>query len=209
MDGMFRLTDPERKIALRWVHHGGDHRVARRAHVLLLLADGHTVRTIVAMLFCSFDLIASVRREYRCQGFDAALGTERGIERTPGWWGWLLGWVLKRTPWDFGISRSRWSCESLAKVIRQKLGRQLGRESVRLILVQLGLVWRRPRSRRRSGRSTPSTTRKCVRSSSCRRLAAGPRGRLPRRSADRPKPEDRFPVDASWVPGRGRDTRGQ
>jgi len=60
--------------------------------VLLLLADGHSVRTIVAMLFCSFDLIASVRREYRRQGFDAALGTERSIERTPGWWGWLLGW---------------------------------------------------------------------------------------------------------------------
>jgi len=145
MDGMIRLTDPERKTALRWVHRGGDHRAVRRAHVLLLLADCHSVRTIVAMLFCSFDLIASVRREYRRQGFDAALGTERGVERTPGWWGWLLGWVLKRTPWDFGISRSRWSCESLAKVIRQKVGRQLGRESVRLILVELGLVWRRPR----------------------------------------------------------------
>lgn len=145
MDGMIRLTDSERKVALRWVHQGGDHRVVRRAHVLLLLADGHTVRMIVAMLFCSFDLIASVRREYRSRGLNAALGTARGIERTPGWWGWLLSWVLKRTPWDFGISRSRWSCESLAKVIRQKVGRQLGRESVRVILLQLGLVWRRPR----------------------------------------------------------------
>ena len=85
MDGMIRLTDLERKTALKWVHRGGDHRAVRRAHVLLLLADGHTVRTIVAMLFCSFDLIASVRREYQRQGFDAALGTERSIERTPGW----------------------------------------------------------------------------------------------------------------------------
>jgi len=113
--------------------------------VLLLLADGHTVRMMVAMLFCSFDLIASVRREYKSRGLAAALGTEPVVERTPGWWGWVLGWVLKRTPGDFGIRRSRWSCESLAKVIGQKLGRQLGRESVRLILVQLGLVWRRPR----------------------------------------------------------------
>jgi putative transposase len=145
MDGIIQLKDVERKTALELVHQGGDHRAARRAHVLLLLADGHTVRTIVAMLFCSFDLIASVRRDYKSRGLDAALGTERVAKRMPGWWGWVLSWVLKRTPWDFGISRSRWSCESLAKVIRQKVGRQLGRESVRRILTELELVWRRPR----------------------------------------------------------------
>jgi transposase len=145
MDGIIRLSDRERKLALKCVHGGGDHREVRRAHVLLLLADGHTVRMIVAMLYCSFDLIASVRREYRRGGLEAALGSTRVVQRVPGSWSWLLSWVLQRTPWDFGISRSRWSCESLAKVMRQKLGLQLGRESVRLILLQLGMVWRRPR----------------------------------------------------------------
>lgn len=146
MDGIIRISDCERKTVLRFIQRGhADHRVVRRAHVLLLLADRHSVRTIAAMLFCSFDLIASVRREYQGDGQGAALGTQRAIERIPGWWAWLLCWVTKRTPWDFGISRSRWSCETLAKVIRQKVGVELGRESVRVILLQLGMVWRRPR----------------------------------------------------------------
>jgi transposase len=145
MDGIIRISDRERKTVLRFIQRGHeDHRVVRRAHVLLLLSQDQSVRTIVATLFCSFDLIASVRREYQRGGLAAALGTQRVVERVPGWWAWLLCWVTKRTPWDFGISRSRWSCETLAKVIRQKVEVQLGRESVRVILLQL-MVWRRPR----------------------------------------------------------------
>jgi transposase len=145
MDGIIRLSGCERKTALNFIQRGGDHRVVRRSHVLVLLAEGHPVRTIAALLFCSFDLIASVRREYQHGGLTAALGTQRVIERVPGWWGRLLCWVTKRTPWDFGISRSRWSCETLARVIGAKVGVHLGRERVRVILLQLGLVWRRPR----------------------------------------------------------------
>jgi putative transposase len=146
MDGIIRISDCERKTVLRLIQRGhADHRVVRRAHVLLLLAEDTTVRTIAAMLFCSFDLITAVRREYMRGGMEAALGTERVVQRVPGWWAWLLCWVTKRTPWDFDISRSRWSCETLAKVIRQKVGVHLGRESVRVILLQLGMVWRRPR----------------------------------------------------------------
>lgn len=145
MDGMIRLPAPERKTALNCVHRGGDHRVQRRAHVLLLLADGHTVRMIAAVLFCSFDLIASVRRQYRQHGLEAALGTEQAIRRTPGWWCWLLKWVLDWTPGDFGLRRSRWSCASLAIAMHQVSGWSVGRESVRLALRQLDVVWRRPR----------------------------------------------------------------
>lgn len=145
MDGIIGLSDAERKTMLKYVQRGGDHRVVRRAHVLVLLADGHGVRTIARMLFCSFGLIASVRREYQHHGIGAAIGTQRSVERIPAWWTWLLIWVLKRTPWDFGICRSRWSCETLARIVGERIGIQRGRESIRGILRQLGLVWRRPR----------------------------------------------------------------
>jgi transposase len=145
MDGIIRLSADERKTALWLVQRGGAHRVARRAHVLLLLAEGHGVRTIAAMLFCSFELIAEVRRDWRRGGLAAALGTEPTVQRMPWWWGRLLVWALEWTPGDFGFRRSRWSCAALAVALRETIGVAVGRETVRLILRDLGLVWRRPR----------------------------------------------------------------
>jgi len=146
MDGIIRLTADERKSALAYVQRGGDHRIVRRAHVLLLLADGHSARSAAAVLFCSFDLIAAVRRGYRRGGVSAALGTEPPpVRRVPWWWTRLLVWALKFTPADFGFRRSRWSCGSLAVALRQTLGIRVGRETVRRILCDLGFVWRRPR----------------------------------------------------------------
>ena len=146
MDGIIRLSAAERKTALGLVQRGGEHRVVRRAHVLLLLADGHGVRTISAMAFCSFDLIAEVRRDWRRGGLAVALGTEPApVQRVPWWWTRLLVWVLELIPADFGFRRSRWSCAALAAALRQTIGVRVGRETVRLILRDLGFVWRRPR----------------------------------------------------------------
>lgn len=145
MDGILRLSAPDRKATLRLVQRGGQHQSARRAHVLLLLADGHPVRFIAAVLFCSFDLIASVRRDYRRGGVTAALGHEQAIRRVPWWYNTLLVWLTQFTPVDFGLRRSRWSCEALALVLSERVGVDLGREGVRCILREMGFVWRRPR----------------------------------------------------------------
>jgi transposase len=145
MDGIIRLSEPDRKATLKLVQYGGEHRTVRRAHVLLLLADGHPVRLIAAVLFCSFDLIASVRRDYQRGGVVAALGAEPTLRRVPWWYGSILTWLTERTPADFGLRRSRWSCEALAVVLSERVGVNLGRESVRCILREMGFVWRRPR----------------------------------------------------------------
>jgi transposase len=145
MDGIIRLCQPDRKAMLRLVQRGGDHRRIRRAHVLLLLAQGHPVRFITAVLFCSFDLVASVRRDYQHGGVAAVLGDERVIHRVPWWYNSLLVWLTQFTPVDFGMRRSRWSCEALALVLSERVGVDLGRESVRCILHEMGFVWRRPR----------------------------------------------------------------
>jgi transposase len=145
MDGIIRLSEPDRKATLRVVQRGGEHRTVRRAHVLLLLADGHPVRFIAAVLFCSFDLIASVRHDYHRGGVVAALGDERVIRRIPWWYGSILTWLTEFTPADFGLRRARWSCEALARVLSERVGVDLGRETVRCILREMGFVWRRPR----------------------------------------------------------------
>jgi putative transposase len=145
MDGIIRLSADERKTALGHVHRGPDPRAARRAHVLLLLADGRSVRFIAGVLFCSPDLIAAVRRDYRRGGVSAALGTEPPVRRVPWWWTRLLVWALEFTPADFGFRRSRWSCGALAVALRETVGVRVGRETVRRALRDLGFAWRRPR----------------------------------------------------------------
>jgi transposase len=146
MDGTIRLSADERKTALGYVQRGGDHRAARRANVLLLLADGRSVRFIAAALFCSPDLIAAVRRDYRRGGVPAALGTEPPpVRRVPWWWTRLLVWALEFTPADFGFRRSRWSCGALTVALRETIGVRVGRETVRRVLRDLGFAWRRPR----------------------------------------------------------------
>ena len=145
MDGIIRLSADERKTALGHVHRGPDHRAARRAHVLLLLADGHSVRFIAAALYCSPDLIAAVRRDYRRGGVPAALGAEPPVRRVPWWWTRLLVWALEFTPGDFGFRRSRWSCGALAVALRETVGVRVGRETVRRAMRDLGFAWRRPR----------------------------------------------------------------
>lgn len=145
MDGIIRLSESDRKAMSRLVQRGGEHRTMRRAHVLLLLAEEHPVRFIAAVLFCSFDLIASVRRGYQRGGVAAALGDERLIRRVPWWYSWLLAWLTGFTPVDFGFRRARWSCATLALILAERVGVDLGRESVRCILREMGFVWRRPR----------------------------------------------------------------
>ena len=60
MDGSLELSAADRKTLLAVYRSAGDARTARRAHVLLLLADGHTYREIMELLFCSAGFISGV-----------------------------------------------------------------------------------------------------------------------------------------------------
>jgi len=146
MDGSIRLSPADRQAVLDSVQRGGgDHRAARRAHVLLLLADGHSGRSVTAVLYCSVELVAEVRRAFRAGGVAAALNDRPAVRPIPRWWASVLAWVLGRTPGAFGFRRSRWSCGTLAAAVRERLGVRVGRETVRKALHDLGLAWRRPR----------------------------------------------------------------
>ena len=145
MDGSIQVTDQERKMLLQAYRSGVDSRISRRAHVVLLRAEGLTWQQIKTVLFCSFDLISQALKAFAGGGVSGVL--ERGAAQRPipTWLLKILRWLTNSTPRDFGYFRSRWSCETLAHLLAFETGRWLSGETVRRGLHRLGFVWRRPR----------------------------------------------------------------
>jgi transposase len=141
------LSSSERQDLLDHYRRSPDPGIGHRAHILLLLADGHPWATIGAVLFCSPGTISRWQRRFETDGADAVLGRPRGRRksRIHVWAALVVRWVLTLSPAEFRFARSRWSCEAAAVVLRQDFRVAVGRETVRLWLRDAGLVWRRPR----------------------------------------------------------------
>lgn len=145
MEGIVRLTENERKSLLKAYRTGDDCRIARRAHILLLLADGRSYRGIQSVLYCGADLIADCVRRFRQGGLGAVLERKSPDSPVAAWLLRVARWLVSQTPRDFGYFRSRWSCETLAEVLFWETGLRKGRETIRRGLRQMEFVWRRPR----------------------------------------------------------------
>lgn len=146
MDGSIRLTEEQRKVLLA-IYRSGDGRVARRAHVLLLLDDGLSYRAVRAFLYASHDLIAGCIRRF-CQGgiAEALEGSEASAAPPEdAWLPAMKDWLQQATPQDFGYFRQRWTCAILAEVLAWEKGVRVSPETVRRALHRAGWVWRRPR----------------------------------------------------------------
>jgi transposase len=103
--------------------------------------------TISAVLFCSVSTVSRWKARFEADGVEAVFGRTRGRPRSRihTWAALIVRWVLTCSPADFRFSRSRWSCEAVAVVLREDFRVQVGRETIRLWLRSAGLVWRRPR----------------------------------------------------------------
>lgn len=147
MESIIQLTNEERKQLLKAYRNGPDTRIARRAHVLLLLAEGWTWESIRQALFCSNDLIQRTREQFFEGGLSAVLSEQSSSEAklAPSWWNRITTWITEKTPRDFGYFRSRWSCEILAEVLAWETGIRKSAETLRRTLHRLRYVWRRPR----------------------------------------------------------------
>ena len=146
MTPSIQLKPGDRNALLRLYRRSPDPRVRPRAHVLLLLADGHTWETTAAVLYTSSSTIARWQRRFWAGGLAAVCG--RGSDRPPRagpWAAVAVAWVLCLPPAAFGLARSRWCCEAVAVVLWEERGVPVSRETVRRWLRTAGLVWRRPR----------------------------------------------------------------
>ncbi len=142
MDGSIRLSARERKACLK-VYRSA--RAARRALVLLLLDDERSYRQVGAAALASPTLIAAVKRDFQSGGLARVLETERRDTSVAYWLIVVMRWLLSFTPQDFGFFRSRWSCELLALLLREREGIRLSPETVRRGMHRMEFVWRRPR----------------------------------------------------------------
>lgn len=142
MEGYLQLSARERKVCLSTYRAA---RLARRALVLLLLAEGRSYRDIEAAMFASPSLVAAVKRDFRVGGVDRVLGREPTPCVVASWLILAVRFLINHTPQDFGFFRSRWSCALLALLLWEQHRVRLSPETLRRGLHQMGFVWRRPR----------------------------------------------------------------
>src|SRR3954453_20622815 len=118
-----------------------------RAHILLLLDDGHTWATVCTLLFSSSRTIDRWVKRFRTEGVEGLSGhkTGRPFRFAAEWIHVVVGWVKSQAPRDFGFLRSRWCCEAIAFVMLRDHQVEVSRETVRRWLHRGGLVYRRPR----------------------------------------------------------------
>jgi putative transposase len=148
MDGSIVLGSSQRKRLLELYRKEPDPQVRLRAHVVLLLADGHAWALIAAVLFCSTATIARWKARFESGGVEALRDERRGrrpATRLVGWALVLVQWVTTLTPRDFGYCRSRWCCATLALVLLDTHHVKVSVETVRRCLHRQNLAWRRPR----------------------------------------------------------------
>ena len=147
MFGSISLCSRDRNALVHSYRRADDPHLRLRAHILLLLDQGHSWALIAQVLFTSTSTINRWRRRFRAGGLGAVTGPRR--PRASAWSAWWVGlvvqWVTLRAPRDFGFVRSRWTCATVAVLLREDHGVRVSRETVRRWLHQADLVWRRPR----------------------------------------------------------------
>lgn len=147
MDGSIVLGRSQRNRLLDLYRKDPSPCVRLRAHIILLLSEGHSWTLICGVLFCSSATIARWKHRFEAGGVDALLAEGRGRRSVLVVWAVLLvTWVKTLTPRDFGYCRSRWSCATLALVLRDTRGGvRVSDDTVRRMLLGQGMAWRRPR----------------------------------------------------------------
>ena len=126
MDGILRLSAKERKTCLKTYRAAS---TARRALVLLLLAEGRSYRQIAAATLASPTLIRAVKKDWQAGGVARVVGTEEQPFAVAWWLIVVVRWLLHKTPQDFGFFRTRWSCALLASLLWEQEGLRLSAAS--------------------------------------------------------------------------------
>src|SRR4051812_21892188 len=140
------LDARQRQALLDRYRKDRDPEVRFRAHILLLLADGHTWATVATLLFCSSRTIDRWVKRFRREGVEGLAGRKPGrpFRFAASWVATVVEWVTKTAPRHFGFLRSRW-CEAVALVMLREHDVEVSRETVRRWLHRGNLVYRRPR----------------------------------------------------------------
>lgn len=141
------LDARQRQALLDRYRKDPDPEVRFRAHILLLLADGHSWSTVATFLFCSSRTIDRWVKRFHQEGAEAVAGHQPGRPCRFGaaWVAVVINLVSSKVPRNFGFLRSRWCCEVVALLRRELHQVEVRRATVRRWLHRGTLVYRRPR----------------------------------------------------------------
>src|SRR3954453_7011362 len=144
---MLSLNTKQRDELLTLYRKDPDPELRFRAHIILLLSEGHAWDTIEAMLFCSSRTVDRWKKRFDREGIEGLTGRKRGRPFRFGmvWVVMVVSWLTTKTPRDFGFLRSRWSCALVALLLRERHGLTVSRETIRRWLHRGQMVYRRPR----------------------------------------------------------------
>ena len=141
------LDARQRQALLDRYRKDPDPEVRFRAHILLLLADGHSWLTVATFLFCSSRTIDRWVKRFHQEGVEAVAGHKPGRPFRFGaaWLAVVINLVSTKVPRNFGFLRSRWCCEVVALLMLRCYRLDVSRETIRRWLHKGGMVYRRPR----------------------------------------------------------------
>src|SRR5690349_6755213 len=99
------LDARQRQALLDRYRKDPDPEVRFRAHILLLLADGHTWQDVGALLFCSSRTIDRWVKRFHEEGLEAVAGHKPGrrFRFDAGGLAVVIHWVTTKLPRDFGF----------------------------------------------------------------------------------------------------------
>jgi transposase len=141
------LEPVERRELLDLYRKHTDPEVRFRAHIVLLLADGHSWQEVGSLLYCSSRTIDRWVKRFHHDGIEGLAGRKRGrpFRFTAVWVRLVAAMVTHLSPRQFGSLRSRWTCGLVALALHQRFDVCVSRETVRRWLHRGDMVYRRPR----------------------------------------------------------------
>jgi transposase len=95
--------------------------------------------------YASSDTAARLKGRFAERRLEAALAEKDDESVVPFWYLVVAGWLLHKTPRNFGSFRSRWTCKLMAELLRTEHGIDISGDTVRRGLHKLGFARRRPR----------------------------------------------------------------
>jgi transposase len=154
MPSPLALRCSQRNTLLGYYRQHPDAATRLRAHIILMLADGHPWSRIGSVLYCSSRTIASCQRRFEAGGVDALVGRPRGA---PVRWSdeaeTTLRHAMEHSPLEWGYRAVSWTVSLLRDHIEQQLGQTPSENQLHQRLRALGYVWKRPRHALRESKS--------------------------------------------------------
>lgn len=154
MPSTISLSPDQHSTLLGYYRRHPDPAMRLRAHIILMLAEGHPWSLITTTLFCSARTIAHWKHRFEGGGVDALFGRPRG-SRTR----WsddaeaILRRALEHSPDEWGYWAVNWTVPLLRQHIEKQWGQKPSDRHVRQRLQQLDYVWKRPRHAMRDSKS--------------------------------------------------------